>query len=99
MTIYREIKGEKVEIVLTPEELTAAYDEKDVLCLAETVKGHFNSGCDDRLDDLSDEEWESAIMEIACIMQSERDKYGIMPLDEYDALAIALRIYFKEDAE
>lgn len=98
MTIKRVIDGKTIEIELTPEELTAAYDEKDVLYLAETVKGHFNSGCDDRLDDLSDEEWESAIMEIAYIMQSERDGY-MMPLDEYDALAIALRIYFKEDTE
>ena len=90
MKIKRTIHGEEIEIELTQEEITEAYNEKEHYYDCEVVRGNLSSSCYEEFSSLSEEELEDAIHEIAYDKRHEQDKYG---LDESDAVDVAREQY------
>lgn len=93
MKIKRIIHGEEVEIVLTRDEIAEAYLCHEHHYDCEYVRNNLNSGAYEGFENLSDQEWETAVHELAYEKRRQQDKYL---LDECDAFAVALKEYNKK---
>lgn len=90
MKIKRVIHGEEVEIELTKEEIAEACNEQEHLIDCEMVRENLTCGWYNEFDDLSDEEFETAIDEIAYEKRRQQNKYE---LDDVDAVDVARKQY------
>lgn len=84
MIIKRTFNGKEVEIELTHDELALAYDHYEHHCDCEYVRNSLNSGS---YEELSDEDWEKAVSEIAL---KKRENQDDDLLDEDVALDLAI---------
>jgi len=96
MKIKRTIQGEEAEIELTQDEIAEAYLHHEHYYDCEYVRSNLNSGCYEEFEDLTGEELEAAVHEIAYEKRRQQDKYE---LDEWDAMDVALEQYIKNHRE
>ncbi len=92
MKIKRNINGSEVEIELTHEEVAEAYLEHEHFYDCESIRGDLNSGCYEEFEEMTDEEWEYAVHEIALESRRQQEEYGF---DECEARTIARKKYIE----